>query len=97
VEIGSEAGASQLNYRRNRAGERTHEDRRRALSLMHHLCDEAPGVKQQLSSSSPCGCYSSGWFTGQVVPMSPVAAVRGRKHVMTIGKTPVLVGAVGAS
>ncbi len=28
--------------------------------------------------------------TGQVVPMNPAAAVRGPKHVVKTGKTPVL-------
>ncbi len=30
--------------------------------------------------------------TGQVVPMNPAAAVRGPKHVVKVGKTPVLDG-----
>ncbi len=34
---------------------------------------------------------SGDWLvTGQVVPMNPAAAVRGPKHVVKIGKTPVL-------
>src|ERR1700757_2248841 len=31
--------------------------------------------------------------TGQVVPMNPAAAVRGPKHIVKTGKTPVLDGA----
>ena len=31
-------------------------------------------------------------ITGQVVPMNPAAAVRGPKHVVKTGKTPVLEG-----
>jgi hypothetical protein len=47
----------------------------------------APGVKQQLAAVR----MLFDWLvTGQVVPMNPAAAVRGPKHVVTIGKTPVL-------
>ena len=46
----------------------------------------APGVKQQLAAVR----MLFDWLvTGQVVPMNPAAAVRGPKHVVTIGKTPV--------
>ena len=31
-------------------------------------------------------------ITGQIVPMNPAAAVRGPKHVVKTGKTPVLEG-----
>jgi Phage integrase, N-terminal SAM-like domain len=47
----------------------------------------APGVKQQLAAVR----MLFDWLvTGQVVPMNPAAAVRGPKHVVKIGKTPVL-------
>jgi site-specific recombinase XerD len=46
----------------------------------------APGVKQQLAAVRTLFDWL---ITGQVVPMNPTAAVRGRKH----GKTPVLDGA----
>jgi len=50
----------------------------------------APGVKQQLAAVR----MLFDWFiTGQVVPMNPAAAVRGPKHVVKVGKTPVLDGA----
>jgi site-specific recombinase XerD len=47
----------------------------------------APGVKQQLAAER----MLFDWLvTGQVVPMNPAAAVRGPKHVVKTGKTPVL-------
>jgi site-specific recombinase XerD len=47
----------------------------------------APGVKQQLAAVR----MLFDWLiTGQVVPTNPAAAVRGPKHVVNIGKTPVL-------
>ena len=50
----------------------------------------APGVKQQLAAVR----MLFDWLvTGQVVPMNPAAAVRGPKHVVKTGKTPVLNGA----
>src|SRR6266699_3433938 len=50
----------------------------------------APGVKQQLEAVR----MLFDWLvTGQVVPMNPAAAVRGPKHVVKTGKTPVLEGA----
>lgn len=50
----------------------------------------APGVKQQLAAVR----MLFDWLiTGQVVPMKPAAAVRGPKHVVKTGKTPVLDGA----
>ena len=54
----------------------------------------APGVKQQLAAVR----MLFDWLiTGQVVPTNPAAAVRGPKHVVKTGKTPVLDGASGAS
>jgi site-specific recombinase XerD len=50
----------------------------------------APGVKQQLAAVR----MLFDWLvTGQVVAINPAAAVRGPKHVVNIGKTPVLDGA----
>jgi hypothetical protein len=50
----------------------------------------APGVKQQLAAVR----MLFDWLvTGQVVLMNPAAAVRGPKHVVKTGKTPVLDGA----
>ena len=47
----------------------------------------APSVKQQLAAVR----MLFDWLViGQVVPMNPAAAVRGRKHVVKTGKTPVL-------
>jgi site-specific recombinase XerD len=47
----------------------------------------APGVKQQLAAVR----MLFDWLIiGQVVPMNPAAAVRGPKHVVKTGKTPVL-------
>jgi len=47
----------------------------------------APGVKQQLAAVR----MMFDWLiTGQVVPINPSAAVRGPKHVVKTGKTPVL-------
>ena len=49
----------------------------------------APGVKQQLAAVR----MLFDWLvTGQVVPMNPAAAVRGPRHVVKTGKTPVLDG-----
>ena len=48
-----------------------------------------PGVKQQLAAVR----MLFDWLvTGQVLPMNPAAAVRGPKHVVKTGKTPVLEG-----
>ena len=50
----------------------------------------APGVKQQLAAVR----MLFDWLvTGQVLPMNPAAAVRGPKHIVKTGKTPVLDGA----
>ncbi len=50
----------------------------------------APGVKQQLAAVR----MLFDWLVvGQIVPMNPAAAVRGPKHVVKTGKTPVLDGA----
>src|SRR6202048_432471 len=50
----------------------------------------APGGKQRLAAVR----MLFDWLiTGQVVPTNPAAAVRGPKHVVKIGKTPVLEGA----
>jgi site-specific recombinase XerD len=47
----------------------------------------APDVKQQLAAIR----MLFDWLiTGQVVPLNPAAAVRGPKHVVKIGKPPVL-------
>jgi site-specific recombinase XerD len=47
----------------------------------------APGVKQQLAAVR----MLFDWLiTGQVVPINPASAVRGPKHVVKTGKTPVL-------
>ena len=55
------------------------------LQLEH----SAPGVKQQLAAVR----MLFDWLiTGQVLPTNPAAAVRGPKHVVKIGKTPVLEG-----
>jgi hypothetical protein len=49
----------------------------------------ARGVKQQLAAVR----MLFDWLiTGQIVPMNPAAAVRGPKHVVKTGKTPVLEG-----
>jgi site-specific recombinase XerD len=49
----------------------------------------APGVKQQLAAVR----MLFDWLiTGQVLPTNPAAAVRGPKHVVKTGKTPVLEG-----
>jgi site-specific recombinase XerD len=47
----------------------------------------APGVKQQLAAVKMLFDYL---VIGQVVPVNPAAAVRGPKHVVKTGKTPVL-------
>jgi site-specific recombinase XerC len=49
----------------------------------------APGVKQRLAAVR----ILFDWLiTGQIVPMNPAAGVRGPKHVVKTGKTPVLEG-----
>src|ERR1700716_4505755 len=54
------------------------------------LMAAAPGVKQQLAAVR----MLFDWLiTGQVLPTNPAAAVRGPKHVVKTGKTPVLEGA----
>src|SRR5947209_2360429 len=53
-----------------------------------------PGVKQQLAAVR----MLFDWLiTGQVLPTNPAAAVRGPKHVVKTGTTPVLEGPSGAS
>jgi site-specific recombinase XerD len=55
------------------------------LQLKH----SAPGVKQQLAALR----MLFDWLViGQVLPTNPAAAVRGPKHVVKTGKTPVLEG-----
>src|ERR1700685_117248 len=49
----------------------------------------APGVKQQLA---PVRMLFDWLVTGQIVPINPAAAVRGPKHVVKTGVTPVLDG-----
>jgi site-specific recombinase XerD len=50
----------------------------------------APGVKQQLAAVR----MLFDWLVvGQIVPANPASAVRGPKHVVKTGKTPVLEGA----
>src|ERR1700723_1681658 len=54
-----------------------------------HQTHSAPDVKQQLAAVR----MLFDWLiTGQVVPVNPAAAVRGPKHVVKTGKTPVLDG-----
>ena len=49
----------------------------------------APSVKQQLAAVR----MLFDWLiTGQILPMNPAAAVRGPKHVVKTGKTPLLEG-----
>src|SRR3954447_6816233 len=54
----------------------------------------APGEKQQLAA---VGMLFDWLITGQIVPMNPAAAVRGPKHVVKTGKTPVLEATNGAN
>ena len=52
-----------------------------------HQTHSAPTVKQQLAAVR----MIFDWLiTGQVVPMNPASAVRGPKHVVKVGITPVL-------
>src|ERR1700723_3161143 len=54
-----------------------------------HQTHSAPDVKQQLAAVR----MLFDWLiTGQIVPVNPAAAVRGPKHVVKTGKTPVLDG-----
>src|ERR1700682_5123650 len=54
-----------------------------------HQTHSAPDVKQQLAAVR----ILFDWLiTGQIVPVNPAAAVRGPKHVVKTGKTPVLEG-----
>jgi site-specific recombinase XerC len=54
----------------------------------------APGVKQQLAAVR----MMFDWLIiGQAVPVNPASAVRGPKHVVKTGVTPVLVPPNGAS
>ena len=50
----------------------------------------APTVKQHLAALRMLGSFL---VIRQVLPKNPAADVRGPKHVVTVGKTPVLVGA----
>lgn len=59
------------------------------IELLQRQGQSAPSVKQQLAAVR----MLFDWLiTGQVVPSNPAAAVRGPKHVVTTGKTPVLNG-----
>ena len=58
-------------------------------AYIEHLCKiyAAPTVKQHLAAIR----MLFDWLvTGQIVPMSPASSVRGPKHVVRVGKTPVL-------
>jgi hypothetical protein len=69
-----------------------HEPLRRGACRIEGLQKEhsAPGVKQQLAAVR----MLFDWLiTGQVLPTNPAAAVRGPKHVVKTGSTPVLEGA----
>src|ERR1700691_3950838 len=58
------------------------------IEVLRHT-HAAPGVKQQLAAVR----MLFDWLiTGQVVPSNPASAVRGPKHVVKSGKTPVLEG-----
>jgi integrase/recombinase XerC len=47
----------------------------------------APSVKQELAAVR----HLSDWLvTGQVVPVNPASSVHGPRHVVRVGKTPVL-------
>jgi site-specific recombinase XerC len=50
----------------------------------------APGVKQQLAAVRMLFYWL---ITGQVLPTNPAVAVRGPKHMVKTGSTPVLEGA----
>ena len=59
------------------------------ISRQRQQTHSAPDVKQQLAAIR----MLFDWLiTGQVVPLNPAAAVRGPKHVVKTGKTPVLDG-----
>ena len=61
----------------------------RPISRSLQTAVSAPVVKQQLAAIR----MLFDWLvTGQVVPTNPAAAVRGPKHVVKTGKTPVLEG-----
>jgi len=47
----------------------------------------APSVKQRLAA---IGYLFDSFVTGQVIPVNPAASVRGPRHVVTSGQTPVL-------
>jgi integrase/recombinase XerC len=67
--------------RRRAAGARRHLDRGRDRELA------APSVKQRLAAMR----HLFDWLvTGQVVPVNPAESVRGPRHVVTSGQTPVL-------
>ncbi|MGA8756712.1 MAG: hypothetical protein WB611_10325 [Stellaceae bacterium] len=59
---------------------------------IEQLQDEvsAPPIKQQLAAVR---MLFDSLVIGQLVPTNPAAAVRGPKHVVKTGKTPVLEGA----
>ena len=54
-------------------------------------CSASTTARPPSSSTSPrSGCCSIGWSSRQVIETNPAAAVRGPKHVVKRGKTPVL-------
>jgi len=74
---------------RERRFVRTGQDGRRFQSRTTSTALDAPSVKQHLAAIR----MLFDWLvTGQIVPHNPAASVRGPKHVVNKGKTPVLSG-----
>ena len=80
---GSSPGATTVSWPWRRSGPFDVSTYIEALQRTHG----APGVKQQLAAVR----MLFDWLIiGQVMPFNPAAAVRGPKHVVKVGKTPVL-------
>ena len=58
---------------------------------LHRATPARPTPSRRSSSTSPpSACSSTGWSPARSSPSNPAHAVRGPKHVVTKGKTPVL-------
>jgi site-specific recombinase XerC len=57
---------------------------------MSKRCKLLPPSRPSSSTSPPSACCSTGWWSAQVLATNPAHAVRGPKHVVKRGKTPVL-------
>ena len=80
-------GARDTRWRDDRMTGRRSHGRLSALNGVVHQGRSAPTVKQHLAAIRMLGDWL---VVSQVLPVNPAAAVRGPKHVVTTGQSPVL-------